>query len=193
MVMSWTQLSGLPRRLADAVALLLAGTGLSPNALTIASFLLSVPVAWVLAEGHFVLGGALLLLVSAWDAVDGSLARATGKASAFGALLDSTLDRLSEAVLLFGLLLFYLRLGNKVEPLLVYATFVSSVLVSYVRARAEGLGYDCKVGLLTRPVRVLILGVGLMVSQALVALWILAVLTLFTAGQRVAHRRRVMR
>ncbi len=193
MVMSWTQLSGLPRRLADAIALLLAGTGLSPNALTIASFLLSIPVAWVLAEGHLVLGGALLLLVSAWDAVDGSLARATGKASAFGALLDSTLDRLSEAVLLFGLLLFYLRLGNMVEPLLVYATFVGSVLVSSVRARAEGLGYDCKVGLLTRPARVLILGIGLMVNQALVALWILAVLTLFTAGQRVAHLWRVMR
>lgn len=191
--MTWNELQGLPRRLAEAVASVLARTGLTPNTLTIAGFLLSLPVAWVLAEGHFLLGGGLVLLVSAWDAVDGSLARATGKASAFGALLDSTLDRLSEAVILFGLLLFFVRLGYWVEPLLVYATFVGSVLVSYVRARAEGLGYKCVVGLLTRPARVVVLGVGLMANQAPLTLWVLATLTLFTVGQRVVHLWRAMR
>src|SRR3990172_6831551 len=105
--------------------------------------------------------------------LDGALARTTGKTSTFGAFLDSTLDRYSEAVLLFGLLVVATQRQSTQEILLVFAVMVGSVMVSNVRARAEGLGLRCEVGLLARPERVILLALGLILGQLLPVLWIL--------------------
>jgi CDP-diacylglycerol--glycerol-3-phosphate 3-phosphatidyltransferase len=160
---------------------------MAPNTLTLLGFLFNIIVAWVLAQGHLFLGGFLVIICSAFDLLDGALARVTGRVTAFGAILDSTLDRFSEAALLFGLSVFYLVQYRIPEVLLIYVVLVGSLAVSYVRARAEGLGLECEVGLLARPERVIILALGLIFNQVLIALWILAVLTHVTVGQRLLH------
>ena len=180
-------------RLTDPLARLLARTGLTPNTLTILGLLLSIASAWVLATGHLFLGGFLVIFAGAFDLLDGALARATGKSTTFGALLDSTFDRLSEAVILFGLLVFFIRQPSISiqEVLLIFAAIAGSMLVSYIRARAEGLGLECEVGIFTRPERVIVLALGLILSRfepvLLVALWILAVCTFLTAFRRLIY------
>jgi len=175
------------KQLAYPPARAVAKTGISPNSLTIAGFLINIGIAYLLATGHFLLGGSLVLVAGAFDLLDGALARTTGKTTKFGALLDSTLDRYSEAVLLFGLVVYYVRDDATTELLLIFAAIVGSMLVSYVRARAEGLGLDAEVGWARRTVRVCTLAVGLMINQVTIALWILAVLTNLTAGQRLFY------
>jgi CDP-diacylglycerol--glycerol-3-phosphate 3-phosphatidyltransferase len=168
-----------------------AKTRIPPNAITIMGFVLIIVVAWVLSQGHFVLGGILVLVVSSSDFVDGAVARAMGRETKFGALLDSSLDRYSEAVLLFGLLWFYAQEVATREMTLIFATIVGSLLVSYVRARAEGLGLDAEVGIMRRTLRVLTLSLGLLLSPIqpalLVILWILAVSTNLTAVYRLFY------
>jgi CDP-diacylglycerol--glycerol-3-phosphate 3-phosphatidyltransferase len=171
----------------EPVARVVGRTGISPNAVTLIGTLLNLGVACVLARGHLRIGGILVPLVSLFDALDGTLARLTGKRSRFGAFLDSTMDRFSEAILYLGLLFYYTRFGARQEILLIYATIVGSLMVSYARARAEGLGLDCKVGLLTRLERIVILTVALILNQMTIALWVLAILTNFTALQRMYH------
>ena len=172
---------------------LLTRSGISPNSITILGFLLSCVVAWVLATGHFFLGGFLTLLSGAFDMLDGAVARLTGKSSRFGALLDSTVDRFSEGVLFIGLLAYYVERGSYQEVILVGAAMVGSFMTSYVRARAEGLGLKCEVGIFTRPERVILLAIGLIFNQMLVILWILAVLSNLIAVQRLLHVRRQLR
>ena len=171
----------------EPVARVIGRTGISPNVVTLTGSLLNLGVAWVLAHGYLRIGGVLVPLVSLFDALDGTLAWLTGKRSRFGAFLDSTMDRFSEAILYLGLLFYYTRLGAKQEILLIYATIVGSLMVSYARARAEGLGLDCKVGLLTRLERILILTAALLLEEMSIALWALAILTNFTALQRMYH------
>ena len=180
------------RRWALPLTRLVAQAGLTPNMLTVIGFLLNAGVAAVLATGRWQLGGVLLLLASAFDLLDGAVAQYAHKATAFGAFLDSNLDRLSEAVIYFGLLWVYAPQGMTTEILLIYATIVGSLLVSYARARAEGLGLKCEVGLLARPERVILLALGLLLNQVTIALWLLAVLTNLTAGQRVLHVWRIL-
>ncbi len=175
------------------IAAVLDRLGASPNLLTALGFLLTGVVAWTLARGMLQLGGLLLLLVAPFDALDGALARLTGRQSRFGAFLDSTVDRFSEAVVFFGLLVHYIGQGARGEVLLIYAAIVGSLMVSYARARAEGLGLPCKVGLLTRIERVFVMGVGLLLGHPRLALWVVAVLANFTALQRMAHVWRVSR
>jgi len=172
---------------------LLAKSGISPNSITILGFLLSCVVAWVLATGHLFLGGFLTLLAGAFDMLDGAVARITGKSSRFGALLDSTVDRFSEGVLFIGLLAYYVERGSYQEVILVGAAMVGSFMTSYVRARAEGLGLKCEVGIFTRPERVILLAIGLISNQMLVILWILAVLSNLIAVQRLLYVRRQLR
>ncbi|MDY6917939.1 MAG: CDP-alcohol phosphatidyltransferase family protein [Chloroflexota bacterium] len=190
-------ISDRAHRLAEPVGRLVAKTGIHPNAVTITGFLLIIGVAWLLAEGWFLLGGILVLVISCSDFIDGALARATGKATTFGALLDSSLDRYSEAVLLFGLLWFHASAGAFTEVMLIFATLVGSLLVSYVRARAEGLGLFAEVGIMRRTLRVITLAVGLMLSPIqpalLVILWILAVATNLTALYRLFYVWRASR
>jgi len=179
---------GMSRGLLAEVAGILARTGLTPNMLTWLGLVLNAVTAWVLFRGAFTAGGVLVLVAGLFDALDGSLARATGRVSAFGAFLDSTLDRLSEAVLYFGLLLFFAgQPGSQQEIALTYLAIIGSLMVSYARARAEGLGYECKVGLFTRFERVLVLSLGLLLAQVRVALWILVAGSFFTAFQRMWH------
>ena len=186
-----SEISDRTHRLAEPVARVVAKTRITPNALTITGFLLIVGVAWVISQGYFLLGGFLVVIASSCDFIDGALARVTGRITRFGALLDSTLDRYSEAVLLFGLLWFYAWQGATTEILLIFAIIVGSLLVSYVRARAEGLGLDAEVGIMRRTMRILTLALGLMLSPIepalLVILWILAILTHVTAVYRLIH------
>ena len=177
----------------EPLARLIARTGISPNVVTVTGLILNIGVAWVLAQGHMRLGGLLAALVGLFDALDGALARLTGQKSRFGAFLDSFVDRLCEAVLYLGLLIFYTRHGARQEIMLIYAAIVGSLLISYARARAEGLGLECKVGLLTRMERIAILSLALILNRMSIALWVLAILTNFTALQRVYHVWRITR
>ncbi|MFC1968554.1 CDP-alcohol phosphatidyltransferase family protein [Chloroflexota bacterium] len=174
-------------QLTKPVAQLLAKTGLTPNSLTIAGFVVNLGAAGIIALGHLPLGGFLVLLSGAFDLLDGALARIKKQQTRFGALLDSTSDRLSEAALLFGLLLLYTSNYLTLEVILIYVTFVGSVMVSYIRARAEGLGIECQVGLFTRVERVIVLALGLLLNQVLITLCLLAAVTYITAGQRLLY------
>lgn len=177
-------------RLLEAPVRLLARTGLSPNVLTVAGFLLNLVVGLVLAMGWVFAGGILVLFAGLFDMLDGATARLSGRTTPFGALLDSVVDRFSEAAILGGLLWLYLSQQRELEVLLLFAVLLGSLMVSYVRARAEGLGLDCEVGLVARPERVLLLALGLMSSQVVPVLALLAVLTHFTVAQRVWHVRK---
>ena len=170
-----------------APARLLGKAGISPDMLTAAGLLLAIGVAWVLYEGRFFLGGFLVLFSGAFDLLDGAVARATGKSRRAGALLDSIFDRFGEAALFMGLLAFYANLGAFQELMLVGAALIGSMMTSYVKARAEGLGLRCDVGLFTRPERIILLAIGLIFNQMLIVLWILAVLANFVALQRLWH------
>lgn len=165
----------------------IARMGLTPNMLTVIGLLLNVLVALVLAQGALGLGGALLLLAASFDALDGTLARFTGRQSRFGAFFDSTLDRYSEAIIYGGLLYHFLEQEARPELLLVYAAIIGSLMVSYARARAEGLGIECKVGLATRADRMLLLAGGLIVGWVRLVLWLVALLSHLTAVQRIVH------
>lgn len=172
-------------------AQLLAKTRVTPNAITWFGFLLTVGAAVLIATGNLFAAGFVVLVAGFFDMLDGALARLTNQASHFGALLDSTLDRLAEAALLLSILVLYARGQQVAEALLVGLALFGSLLVSYVRARAEGLGLECKVGLFTRPERVIILALGLLLSQidyALIsALAIIVFFSFFTVGQRLVH------
>ena len=183
------------RRLEVPVGRFLARLGLSPNAVTLLGLLGAAASAVLLGLGQFAAGGAVLLLAAAFDMFDGALARATGRETKFGALLDSMADRISEIVVLLGLLVHFLDESAEAGAILVYIALAGSVLVSYVRARAGGLGVDCEVGLVTRPERVVALGVGLIIGQwwspaVLVVLAAVGALTIVTTLQRVLHVRR---
>lgn len=162
-------------------------TGLTPNMLTFIGLLLSVGVAVVLARGGMVLGGWLLLFATSFDGLDGALARLTSRQSRFGAFFDSTLDRYSEAVIYGGLLYYYLDQGMRTEMLLVYAAIIGSLMVSYARARAEGLRFECKVGLATRLERIILIAAGLILNRVTLALWLVAIFANLTALQRIIH------
>ena len=211
--------AALKRRLQDGahaalapVVTLLARLGARADHLTLAGLALSALSGLAFFEGHSRTAAGLLILAGLCDILDGELARRTGAVSRFGAFLDSTLDRLSEAVVLLGILGFYLRnllalvlhperallqISTGLEPLTwvvvaftVALALVGSFMVSYTRARAEGLGLDCKVGWFERPERlVLLILAGLLkVFWAMsAALLLLAVLSFATAAQRVAH------
>jgi CDP-diacylglycerol--glycerol-3-phosphate 3-phosphatidyltransferase len=169
------------------VARLLGRWGVHPNSLTIVGFLLQVGVSALLAVGRIRWGGVLLLVFAPLDALDGAVARATGKVSLFGAFLDSTLDRLADAALILGLAWHAARQGAELEAALLLAGLVAALMVSYTRARAESLGIPCKVGIATRMERVLLIGVLSALALVPVLAWALAVLSLFTLFQRVAR------
>jgi len=166
----------------------LAGLGLTPNALTVIGVLLNVAVALVIALGQAQLGGALLLVASAFDMLDGAVARATGSTSRFGGFLDSTLDRYSEVVVYGGVLIYLLDTPDaETGAVLVFLASVGALLISYARARAEAAGFKASVGLAARPERVILLALCLLINQPLWALWVLAVVTHLTAMTRIVH------
>ena len=179
------------------VARLLARLGLTPNLVTLIGLAIAGAGAYTIAVGQWWVGGLIVLFAGVFDLFDGALARATGKESDFGALLDSTIDRVSEAVVLLGLLAFYLSANDDLGSILVYVALVGSIMVSYMRARSEGLGIDCKVGVMTRPERVAAVGIGLIVGHwlpvvVLVVLGAIGALTTITAIHRLIHTSRMI-
>ncbi len=170
------------------IARFVSWTGISPNGITLIGFALTVAVAFLLAMGYFPLAGALLIVAAFFDGIDGALARLLNRVTRFGAFLDSTTDRFSEAALFLGLLIYYYRQGAGVEVILCYLTIIGSLMVSYTRARAEGLGVPLREGLFTRLERMVALIAGLLLSPWIpfwIALGLLAVLSNFTALQRI--------
>jgi CDP-diacylglycerol---glycerol-3-phosphate 3-phosphatidyltransferase len=160
--------------------------GLTPNGATYTGFLLTAISATVLATGSFRVGGLLLWAAAMFDMVDGALARISKQSSTFGAFLDSTLDRYSEAVTFFALAFFYSQLPNRrVELVLIFVILIGSMMVSYTKARAEGLQIEVKAGWLQRPERMFLLIAGLILGWLAPVLWLLAVLTNLTALQRI--------
>jgi CDP-diacylglycerol--glycerol-3-phosphate 3-phosphatidyltransferase len=181
------------RVLAEAPARFLGRLGFSPNGLTILGSLLTASVGLLAAQGWFLAAGICLWLFSATDTLDGALARATDRVSVFGAFLDSVCDRYAEAAVFFGLVWWYQSTGNAFGVALAYLALVGSLMVSYARARAEGVGLQAaEVGWFQRPERIIALGIGLMLAPfvpgiLLVVLGLLAVLTTVTVLQRVVH------
>jgi CDP-diacylglycerol--glycerol-3-phosphate 3-phosphatidyltransferase len=166
----------------------LANLGLTANMLTVIGLALNGIVAIIIGTGHEVLGGFLLLVASAFDMLDGAVARATGTTSKFGGFLDSTLDRYSESVVYLGVLFLMLDSDDaKTGSVLVLISATGALLISYARARAEAAGYSASVGLVARPERVILLGLCLIIGQPLWALWILAITTHLTAATRIFH------
>jgi len=161
--------------------------GIHPNTVTILGMLLQVGVAVVFSWGHIILGGWLLLAVAPVDALDGALARALGKESRFGAFLDSTLDRISDAALILGLTAHYMSQGARLEVALLLLSLVAAMMVSYIRARAEASGFPCKVGVLTRMERIVLIGVLSAIGLPIVMIWALALLSVFTVLQRIFY------
>jgi CDP-diacylglycerol---glycerol-3-phosphate 3-phosphatidyltransferase len=172
---------------------------LTPNGISITGLVGNVIAAVLIVENHFVLGGIAFILGSLCDMLDGRYSRMSGKGSPFGAFLDSTLDRVSEGVVLTAIGAYFAQQQDDLATAATVLTVVGSFSVSYTRARAEALGVECKVGIASRAVRVVILSIGLVFgAEELVpgldllepAIYVMAALTIITTFQRVWHVRR---
>jgi CDP-diacylglycerol--glycerol-3-phosphate 3-phosphatidyltransferase len=191
------------RQIVTMIVRPLAGLGVTPNTLTVLGLMLSILTAVIIAQGLFLAGGLLVLFAGIFDMFDGALARVRNASTTFGAFVDSTLDRYSESIILFGLLFNALqrpvmqdgfwpfRYEQSWMIALVFIAAVGSLMVSYAKARAEGLGLECKTGLLARPERVIILAIGLLSGAVIWALVILAIFSNVTAIERIVHVWRV--
>jgi CDP-diacylglycerol---glycerol-3-phosphate 3-phosphatidyltransferase len=171
---------------------------LTPNAISLTGFALNLLAAVLVWEQLYFLGGVAFIVGSIMDTLDGRYSRMSGKGTPFGAFLDSTLDRIEEGVVLTAVAGDFALKGDRVAAAAVVVAVLSSLMVSYTRARAEALGVECKVGIATRPVRVVILAIGLIFaggaslgnfSLLKPAVYVLAVLSLITVAQRIAHVR----
>src|SRR5664279_3764705 len=172
---------------------------LTPNAISLTGFVLNVLAAVLVWERLFFLGGVAFIVGSTMDTLDGRYSRMSGKGTPFGAFLDSTLDRLEEGIVLTAVGAYFASRHNQVAVAAVVAAVLFSLMVSYTRARAEALGVACKVGLATRPVRVVILSIGLVFAKGasighfeLLApsVYVLAALAVLTTVQRIAYVRK---
>ena len=180
------------RKWAERLVGVFRDSALTPNMLTLFGLVITGVGATALAVGHLTIAGFILWFAGLFDIFDGALARASGKVYPYGAFLDSTVDRYSEGLVYLGLLVFFLGQHQTVQPVLILLALAGSFLVSYVRARAQSLGFTCEVGILARPERVVIIVAGLLLDGIVgrhvvltLALVILAVGTNFTAVQRI--------
>ncbi len=172
----------------DPVVTYLARYRFSPDALTVVGMLSHFLFAWLIAEGHMTWAAVAIFAIAPLDAFDGALARKLGrKQGGFGAFLDSTLDRLAEIILFGGFILFYVNEENALMLGIAYLAITGSIMVSYARARAEALGYNCKVGIASRVERYFVMIGFLFFNLPDVALIILAAATYITLGQRMYH------
>jgi len=160
-----------------------------PNTFTTISFLFGIVAAYLVAVGPLRLASLFILLSGMCDTIDGKLARHSGKVTRFGALYDSTLDRYGEVVYFFGMAYRFIKTDWYWTTVAVAIGLGGSLMVSYVRARAEGLGFECKVGIMQRAERLVLLGFGGLIDihVLMAVLWILAVMSNFTAVQRIVH------
>ncbi|VAW42060.1 Phosphatidylinositol phosphate synthase @ Archaetidylinositol phosphate synthase [hydrothermal vent metagenome] len=172
----------------DPIVTHLARYRFSPDALTVTGMLSHFLFAWLIANGQMTWAGVTMFFITPLDALDGALARKLGrKQGGFGAFLDSSLDRLAEIILFGGFILYYVRQEDTVMLGVAYLAITGSIMVSYTRARAEALGYDCKVGIASRVERYFVLVGLLFFNLPQVALIILAIATYITVGQRMLH------
>jgi CDP-diacylglycerol--glycerol-3-phosphate 3-phosphatidyltransferase len=175
---------------------------LTPNAISLTGFALNLAAAGLVVARLFFLAGVAFIVGSVMDTLDGRYSRMSGKGTPFGAFLDSTLDRLEEGVVLAAVGAYFASRHNQVAVAAVVAAVLFSLMVSYTRARAEALGVECKVGLATRPVRVVILSAGLVFAKGASlgdfellapAVYVLAALAVVTTAQRIYHVRSELR
>jgi len=176
----------------------LVDSRLSPNAISLTGLTLNLLAAVLVWERLFFLGGVAFIVGSIMDTLDGRYSRMSGKGTPFGAFLDSTLDRIEEGIVLTAVAGYFALHGNRVAAAAVVVAVLASLMVSYTRARAEALGVECKVGIATRPVRVVILSIGLLFARGASlghfellqpAVYVLAALSLVTVAQRISHVR----
>lgn len=180
-------------RLTEPIIRLLVKTNVTPNTLTWVGFSIALGAAALIATGHLFIAGFVVLASGFFDMLDGALARHTSQVTRSGGILDSILDRVSEAMLLLGVLIFYLL--STPQPglgiLLVSLALTGSPMVSYIRARAEAAGLECQVGIFTRAERVITLAIGLLLSPLSyamnIAIGIIALFSFVTAGQRLFY------
>src|SRR5438067_13233802 len=174
---------------------------LTPNAISLTGFALNLAAAGLVVARLFFLAGIAFIIGSIMDTLDGRYSRMSGKGTPFGAFLDSTLDRLEEGIVLTAVGAYFASRSDEAAVAAVVAAVLFSLMVSYARARAEALGVECKVGLATRPVRVVILSVGLVFAKGAgvfdvellaPAIYAMAALTAFTVVQRVWHVRNAL-
>jgi CDP-diacylglycerol--glycerol-3-phosphate 3-phosphatidyltransferase len=180
------------RLITGPINAVLVKSRLKPNTLTWCALAISLIAAATIATNHPIIAGFLVLISGLFDILDGALARSTNQTTRFGALLDSTFDRISDAILLLGLLVFYIPSGGTTEILLVFLALIASFLTSYIRARSEGIGINCPVGLFTRTERVIILALGLLFSplysySIIIALLLIVVFGFVTVVQRLIY------
>lgn len=175
---------------------------LTPNAISLTGFVLNLTAAGLIVGRMFFLAGIAFIVGSIMDTLDGRYSRMSGKGTPFGAFLDSTLDRLEEGIVLIAVGAYFASKNNQVAAAATVAAVLGSLMVSYTRARAEALGVECKVGLATRPVRVVILSIGLVFARGASlghfsllapAVYVLAGLTVLTVLQRIFHVRRQLK
>ena len=179
------------RQLIRPLARILSAMRVRPDSLTATGWALSVVAATLFAFGYTKMAGAVMLFAGLFDALDGAVARESNQISAFGAFLDSTLDRLSESAIFAGVIFFYAATGRPYETLLVGTAMTFSLMTSYTRARAEGLGLKCEVGLLERAGRVVILSLFSLMGFLLIGIGLVAAGALVTTAQRILHVRRM--
>jgi CDP-diacylglycerol--glycerol-3-phosphate 3-phosphatidyltransferase len=179
------------RQLIRPLARVLSAMRVRPDALTAAGWVLSVGAAVLFSLGYTKTAGAVMLFAGLFDALDGAVARESNQMSAFGAFLDSTLDRLSESAIFVGIIFFYASSSRPVEALLAGAAMTFSLMTSYTRARAEGLGLKCEVGLLERAGRVVILSLFSLSGFLIVGVGLVTAGAFVTTAQRILHVRRL--
>jgi CDP-diacylglycerol--glycerol-3-phosphate 3-phosphatidyltransferase len=172
---------------------------LTPNAISLTGFALNIVAAVLVWEQLFVLGGIAFIVGSVMDTLDGRYSRMSGKGTPFGAFLDSTLDRVEEGIVLTAVAGYFALHSERIAAAAVVLAVLASLMVSYTRARAEALGVECKVGIATRPVRVVILAIGLLFARGASlgsfqllapAVYVLAGLSVVTVAQRIWHVRK---
>ena len=178
------------RGLLNSIGSFLNNLGITPNAMTISGLIGNTVGAALVAMGHMTIGGLIILAMGPIDALDGTMARLRGMSGQFGAFVDSVTDRYSELIIFGGLLYYYVSQGDKIATMLVFGASAGSVLVSYIRARGQSLGWDTKVGILTRMERYLVLAPSLIFNIPLVGLWIIAIFANITGLQRIIDVRR---
>jgi CDP-diacylglycerol--glycerol-3-phosphate 3-phosphatidyltransferase len=188
----------LAARVAAPLIAALAKTGVTPNMVTVAGFLVVIAAAVLVYLGYPLAAGLVMLFSGCFDFVDGALARATNRVSKFGGILDSSLDRISEGAMLLGVIGFFIYRTAAFQPWIIILTayaLLASFMVSYVRSRAEAAGLECQVGISTRPERVIVLGLGLLLcplnNYFLVgAVGLISLFSTITVIHRLVHVRK---
>jgi len=176
-------------KIIDPVIEFIVRFNVHPNFFTVLGLISNLVGAYFFAKHDLRIAAIYILIGGLCDIIDGKVARKTGLSSKFGALFDSSLDRYSEVFMFLGVAIHYVKLDYQTTSIMVFLGLGGSMMVSYVRARAEGLGYSCKVGVMQRPERIVLIGLGALLHNftLVIAVWMIAILANFTAIQRMYH------